>query len=305
MNVVVLINPKAGMPGDRKRLGERVAGAFPGSEVRVLTPGSRSAMVARAGAAVERGVEMVVVAGGDGTIHDVASVVAGSDTVLGIVPRGSGNGFARGLGIGPSLRQAIGVLRSGHDVRLDTGVVNDEPFFSVSGLGFDALVGESFTRSRLRGFLPYLSIAARESLQYKPIEVNIVFDDREIVAKVFLVTVANTSQFGSGAIIAPGADPTDGRLDVVVIRSLTALEMLLHTPKLFDGSIGTYSRVEIYRCRSVCILRAHCGPLHVDGEPIDSGPSLRYGVRPGALRVRLPAGFDPAAEAARQRSSSS
>lgn len=293
MKVLVFINPVAGIPRDRQRVGEQVVGVLPDDEVQVVPSGSRSAMLGRLAEEVERGVGLVVAAGGDGTVHDVASVVSGTGSALGIVPIGSGNGFARGLGIGGSPRQALAALRSGLDVEIDVGEVNGEPFFCVSGLGFDALVGESFSKSRVRGFFPYLGIAAKESLQYKPVEVSLRMDDREIVAKVFLVTVANTRQFGSGAIIAPDADPTDGLLDVVVIRNLNALEVLLHTPKLFDGSIGSHARVEIYRCRSLRILRSHLGPLHVDGEPIQSGPVLEYTLRPRAIRVRLPRGCDP------------
>ncbi len=293
MKVLVFINPVAGISRDRQRVGEHVAETLSGHEVRVIPTGSRSAMLKRVAVEVERGVGMVVAAGGDGTVHDIASALAGSATALGIVPIGSGNGFARGLGIGGSPRQALSVLKSGTDVEIDVAEMNGEPFFCVSGLGFDALVGESFSKSRVRGFFPYLGIAAKESLQYKPVEVSLYLDDREIVAKVFLVTVANTRQFGSGAIIAPDADPTDGLLDVVVIRNLNALEMLLHTPRLFDGSIESHSRVEIYRCRSLRILRSHLGPLHVDGEPIQSGPVLEYTLRPRGVRVRLPRGFDP------------
>ncbi len=293
MKALVLINPKAGPSWDRSRMAGKVADALSTGEVQALTPPSRGAMLRRVAAAVESGVDLVVAAGGDGTIHDIASILAGSETTLGIVPLGSGNGFARGLGIGGSPGPAFPILRSGRDIRLDVGDVNGEPFFCVSGLGFDALVGESFSKSRLRGFFPYLSIAAKESLQYKPFEVSLQLKSTEIVARVFMVTVANTRQFGSGAIIAPEADPTDGLLDVVVIRSLSALEMLIHTPKLFYGSIDSHSRVEIHRCRSVRILRSHCGPLHVDGEPIQSGPVLEYTLRPGALKVRVPADFDP------------
>lgn len=293
MKVLVIINPAAGMPRDRRRIGERVPEALRGEDVSVVPEGDRAAMRRSVEAGLDDGADLVVACGGDGTVHDVASLLIGTGVALGVVPIGSGNGFARGLGIGSSPGRAFAILREGEDRDLDVGYVNDEPFFCVAGLGFDALVGESFTKSRVRGFLPYLSIAARESLQYRPVEASLRFDDREIVAKVFLVTVANTNQFGSGAIIAPEADPTDGLLDVVVIRNLNAVDVLLHSPKLFDGSIGSHSRVEIYRCRALRILRSHLGPLHVDGEPMHSGPVLDYSLRPRALRVRLPRGFDP------------
>ncbi len=291
MQVTVLVNPKAGLPRDRQRLGERVSGVLPDDQVTVLVPRSEEDLISSARSAAASGVDLVVAAGGDGTVHHIADALTGTGSTLGVLPLGSGNGFARALGIGSTLRGAYQVLRGGRDVSLDVGYVNGEPFFCVSGLGFDAIVGEEFTRSKVRGLLPYLGIAARESLQYRPVEVSLQFDDMEVIAPVFLVTVANTSQFGSGAIIAPEADPTDGILDVVMVRSLNALEVVVNSPRLFDGSIRSIPQVEIYRCRAARITRTNRGPLHVDGEPIEAGAVLDYTLKPGALKVRLPHDF--------------
>ena len=144
--------------------------------------------------------------------------------------------------------------------------------------------------------LPYIGIAAKQSLQYKPVEMSLRFEDREVVVEVLFVTVANIAHYGGGAIIAPDADPTDGLLDVVVVKSASALEMLLHTPKLFDGSFDQADPVEIYPCRSVRILRSEVGPIHIDGDPHEAGAVLNYSVNPRSLRVRVSESFRASGE---------
>lgn len=290
MKVLVLINPKAGLHRDRAAHTRRLKDLFPPGEVEVVVPETAEEMGERADAAARGGARMVIAAGGDGTINDVARRLVGSETTLGILPLGSGNGFARGLGIGTTVARAIEVLRDGVDRAIDVGEVNGSLFFCVSGIGFDAVVGEEFQKSPVRGILPYFGIAARESLQFRPVEVTLRFEDRELVTRAFLVAVANLNQFGVGAKIAPRADPSDGLLDVVVVRKLNVFEMLFYTPKLFDGSLDKAPPLETYRSRQFRIVRSQRGPMHLDGDPVEEGHVLDYRVRPGALRVRAPAG---------------
>lgn len=288
MKALVIVNPRAGIARDRQKIARQVEGALPDYEVEIATPGSIAGLRETVTGAVSQGTALVIAVGGDGTVHEVGRHLIGTRTALGILPLGSGNGLARGLGIGFTAKQALDVLRDGGERTIDVGYVNDEPFFSVSGIGFDAAVGEGFAKSKVRGILPYLSIAARESIQFKPVEVSIRFGGREIVAKVLLVAVANTDEFGSGARIAPNADPSDGLLDVVVIRNVNVLEMLVNSPRLFDGSIQEAGPVEMYQASEIRILRPQSAPLHVDGEPLEQGPVLHYRVARGALRVRVP-----------------
>jgi len=288
MSVLILLNPMAGARRNRDAIAREVVSLFPPGEAELVVPGSKDDMHRRAQEAASAGISLVVAIGGDGTVHEVASALTGSSTTLGVVPLGSGNGFARGLGIDAAPPQAMKVLSHGEDVAIDVGMVNGRPFFSVSGIGFDAVVGEEFNRTGVRGFLPYLGIAAWESLQYKPVEVHLKMDDRELVTQVFLVAVANVNQYGGGARIAPRADPADGLLDVVVIRNLSALEFLFHAPKLFDGTLEDLSRLETLRSRAFRLVRTQSGPMHLDGEPVRMGHVLDYSIRPGALKVRMP-----------------
>ncbi len=288
MRIILIVNPKAGAGKNRVALADRAVRFFPEGEAERVVPGSPGEAREIARKAVEAGTELVVAAGGDGTIHDVACELIGSKTVLGVLPLGSGNGLAHSLGIGISIPRALEILKEGEDRAIDVGEMNGEPFFSFTGIGFDAVVGEEFQRSPVRGPLPYFGIAARESLQYRPVEVTLRFEDREVISRVFMVTVANVSQFGVGARIAPKADPSDGLLDVVVIRHLNVFEMLVHAPKLFDGSLNRSPRLETYRSRRFRIIRSQSGPMHTDGEPVRAGHVLDYRVRPGALRVRVP-----------------
>jgi YegS/Rv2252/BmrU family lipid kinase len=289
MSVLVLVNPRAGASRGRRAVADRIRGLFPDDAVEIAVPGSGEELRERARRAASEGIRLVVAVGGDGTIREAASGLIGTETVLGLLPLGSGNGFARGLGIGVSATRALDVLQKGKDLAVDVGTVNGRPFFNVTGIGFDAVVGEEFNRGSVRGMLPYIGITARESLLYRRVEVSIRLDDREIITPVFLVTVANLNQFGAGAIIAPGADPSDGLLDIVVIRKLSVFELMIHAPKLFDGSVRDVPALETYRSRAFRIVRAQKGPLHLDGDPVELGHVLDYAVLPRALRVRVPA----------------
>jgi len=238
--------------------------------------------------ATEQGFDLVVAVGGDGTVNECASGLVGSDTCLAVVPVGSGNGLARGLHIPVSVRKSLRLLRTGVVRRIDAGRVDGTYFFVTAGVGFDAEVGHEFDRRDLRGPIPYFVIGVKRFFVYKPQEIRLSFEDREIVRRVLLVTAANMRQYGSGAIIAPHARPDDGTLDVCVIQEVGFLPAVYYLPRLFLGTIDTAPYVEIYRTREFLIHRSEPGPYHCDGEPFDGGEDLHVTVVPRSLSVLVP-----------------
>lgn len=238
--------------------------------------------------AVEEGYDAVVAIGGDGTANEVGSALLYTDTALGIIPVGSGNGLARGLSIPIAIRRAARLLLTGRIRTIDTGTIEERNFFIVTGLGFDALVGKLFDDRSLRGPLPYFYIGVREFLFFRPETFRLEFDGRTVERSALLVTVANTTQWGLGVIISPNARPDDGLLDVCIIRNITLLRALFHLPKLFTGKIDKVREYERYQTTSLRISRNKPGPFHVDGEPVDAGQSVQVGIKAQALKVIVP-----------------
>jgi YegS/Rv2252/BmrU family lipid kinase len=243
-----------------------------------------------ASAAEREGFDAVVVVGGDGTVNAAARGLLHSRLPLGVIPVGSGNGFARGLGIPVSIRRSCQLLLEGATIRtIDAGRIRDRYFFVVTGLGFDAVVGKLFDDQSLRGPLPYFYLGVKEFFSYEPETFILRFDDRQITVPALLVTIANTQQWGNGAIIAPHARPDDGLLDVCVIHKVNLAQALFHLPKLFTGKIDKVRHYENYRSTEVEIVRERPGYFHVDGEPVEGGTHLRVTIDPKALRVIVPA----------------
>jgi len=214
-----ILNPVAsrGRNGDgMKRDLERVLAEFP-YEYDIQQTFGRGDALRIAREAVRDDFDMVAAVGGDGTVNEVASAVVNSNVCLGIIPMGSGNGLARGLGIPLNLKKACQILCEGKFRRIDVGKMQDRYFFASSGVGFGAIVTKRInTRSR-RGVLPHFYIGLQEFFNYSPEETTLRFDHRQITVKALLVVVANTIQFGNGAIIAPQAQPDDGLLDICIV----------------------------------------------------------------------------------------
>lgn len=283
-----VINPIAGFRRSKKDLLQLIRRNFEAGEYDTrLTAGPGDATVL-AREAVASGYEAVIAVGGDGTINEVASALVNTDTALGIVPRGSGNGLARGLGIPLQAEAALVVVREAHLRKIDVGNANSRYFFMLTGVGFDASVGEKFNEVSRRGPLPYFVIAAKEFVRYDPETLTVRMDESLTELTPFLITIANTQQFGNGAIIAPRAVPDDGLLDVCVMRPMSVFSALRHAPKLFNGTIDSAPEVSYQQVRSVEIIKAGDILFHVDGEPQRCKSPLKISITPQSLNVMVP-----------------
>lgn len=238
--------------------------------------------------AAARGIPLVVVVGGDGTVRDAANALWGSDTVLGIIPLGSGNGLARSLGIPQDPIKAIEVATSGHATAIDRGKANGNPFYSAFGVGFDAEVSYKFSLDSRRGRTMYIKHALKEVLKYEPKHFKINFGENEVETDAMLIAVCNCRQYGNNAYIAPMADPTDGNLDVTVLHSGNFFAKVVAGIDLFSGTLDRNRLVGVFRFTEGVITMTEEGWMHLDGEPMEAPKEIRIECEKGGLKVAVP-----------------
>ncbi|MBI3048710.1 MAG: diacylglycerol kinase family lipid kinase [Acidobacteria bacterium] len=296
--VAVIINPISGTGGRKGAARERaeLAGsviAGRGLEVEVFVterPGHARELAA---AAVDEGASTVIAWGGDGTVNEVGSSLAFRNVTLGIVPSGSGNGLARELRIPFDPVRAIDVALGGRECWIDAGELDGRLFFNIAGIGLDARVAHRFASARRvrRGFVRYLAVTARELFTYRPDYHTVFADGAALRTRALLVAIANARQYGNGAIIAPAARLTDGRLDVVVVAARSPLAALVQVPRVFLGQMARVPEVAMRAAVDIRVTSAAPVMYHLDGEPYVGGVLLAARPRPGALRVAVPAAF--------------
>lgn len=235
--------------------------------------------------AVEDTFDMVVAVGGDGTISRAASFLIGSDTALGIIPAGSGNGYARSLGIPMRTSRAIEVINRTKVSRVDTGILNGRTFVNVAGLGFDAHVSDCFQHAGRRGFLTYSQIVMREWKTYRSSTYRIAINQNIYEEDAFLLSICLGNQYGNQAFIAPLADLRDGLFHTTLIRKANAVNIPTLLWRLFNKGIRESKNVKVFRSPALHIQRAEPGVIHLDGDPYSEGMELEIGIRPLSLQV--------------------
>ncbi|MDQ1104147.1 diacylglycerol kinase (ATP) [Nocardioides zeae] len=237
-----------------------------------------------AGAAVADGVEALVACGGDGTVHLALQHVVPAGIPLGVVPAGTGNDLARELGLPTAPVAAADRIIAGPRRTLDVARVGDRYVATVVACGFDALVAErADAMTWPRGPLRYVAATAVELRSLAPRRYTLELDGRVRTVEGVLAAVGNTSSFGGGLRITEGAEPDDGLLDVVVVRSLDRRGLVRAFPHLYRGTHTTHPAYEHHRVRSATIAAADI-TAYADGEPLGSLP-LTVTAVPAALTV--------------------
>ena len=294
--ITIIINPiSGGVSPDAARARAELASAIVdhhGDPAEVFVTERQGHARELTKAAVARGTRLVMAWGGDGTINEIASTLAFGEVPLGIVPAGSGNGLARQLAISPVPHEAIRHAIAAEPRRIDVGEIDGRLFVNLAGIGLDAHVAAKFgeASNRRRGFAAYASIAARALMTYEPASYVIRADSDETPCaplRAVLITVANSPEFGNGAVIAPGAKVDDGLLDLVVMAEHSRLNTIVQLPRLFRGTVDRAKGCSTRRITHATIESDRPMVYHVDGEPLHGGTSLRVRVHPGALYVAV------------------
>jgi diacylglycerol kinase (ATP) len=229
--------------------------------------------------------DTVVAVGGDGTVNEVASAIVDTDTSLGIVPFGSGNGLSRFLGIPMDTKEAIKNLASGRTEIIDSARVNGQPFFNMAGMGFDAHISEIFSHGKKRGFISYIKSSIKEVVSYQPQNYHIDIDGKKYDYKAFMLSIANSSQYGNNVYISPKASLQDGLLDVCVIKPFPLWRFPEMSMRMLLKATESSKYVEIIRGKQILIKREHAGPIHLDGEPQVAGTGIDINILPNSLKV--------------------
>ncbi len=244
--------------------------------------------------AIEEGADRIVVVGGDGTINEVVNGIAGSEVILGIIPAGVGNDFARALGIPEDTEIALNTVIEGKVIEVDLGQANNRYFTAVISFGFDAHVNRRAVELKRKfWFLPSQSMYAfallREllsRLEYSQVELDI--QGTSLESKVILIAVANTPSYGRIFKIAPLADMRDGRLDVCLIREAGKLRVLKNILQVIQGTHTNLPEVKMFRASSLTIRSLQNLPCQMDGEILPSDREYQISTFPGALKVLVP-----------------
>lgn len=229
--------------------------------------------------------EIVVAVGGDGTVNEVASAIVGTGTKLGIVPFGSGNGLSRFLQIPMDPVKAIQTLSTGQVEMIDSGTLNGRPFFNMAGMGFDAHIAEVFSHDKKRGFITYIKSAFEEINKYKPELYQVEIDGKKIEREAFMLSFANSSQYGNDAHISPKASVQDGLLDVCFIKQFPFWRLIEMGIRMMTKTTDGSQYLEIFRGKQIKVKRAGSGPVHLDGEPHMEGTELIIEIVPASLKV--------------------
>lgn len=235
--------------------------------------------------AVQNGAQKVVAIGGDGTIHEIASALIGTNTALGIIPIGSGNGLARHLGIHLSFSKALQQVIQGNEILIDVAFWNQDAFFCTAGIGFDAEVAHQFAKGEKRGLINYIRSSFKSVLQYQPIQILQKDETRE---DVFSMTFANANQFGNNAFISPYSNLQDGNFEVVKVEPLTIWESAQLGISLFLKNISQHKKVSIQSYQRYDFSVPIGTLYHMDGENLQT-KELHHTIKiiPKFLRVIL------------------
>lgn len=231
------------------------------------------------------GFDAVVAVGGDGTVNEVARGLKDTKTALGILPMGSGNGFARHLNIPIRPQKALEMINHSEPINVDYGLANGRLFVSTCGTGFDAVVADNFAGSNKRGFMTYLQNTLKVAFSYQPQTYHIVGDGLDVTHKAFLITFANANQWGYEAMIAPKASVQDGKMDIMLMSSHAILGSASLALRLFTGSIDNSYFMDTIRAKEITLEREEVAPFHIDGDPVEMDKNIHIKIVADGLKV--------------------
>lgn len=235
--------------------------------------------------AVSQGVEIVVAVGGDGTINEVASALVGTLSIMGIIPCGSGNGLARSLNISLKAENAVKTLNQLNVDTIDTAQLAGGKFFNMGGIGFDAQISYMFATMPKRGFKGYIRTTFSEILSYRSQLYHIEIDGVKIEREAFMISLANSSQYGNNAHIAPTASLKDGLLDVCIVKPFPLRMFPVMVYHLFNRTSERSKYVEIIKGKKIHIKSDRPEVIHLDGEPKVVTEDITAFINPLSLKI--------------------
>ena len=235
--------------------------------------------------AVAEQFDIVVAAGGDGSINEIGVPLIGTDVALGIIPCGSGNGFSHHVDLPMDAVKAIQVINQGQRHKVDTVTVNGIPFISIAGTGVDAKIADDYAKDPHRGFDTYFKYIVRNYVTYREQNYTIIMPEQTIETKALFISFANSNEQGYNIPISPHASLQDGKVDLCVVRKPNPLELPIVGGYMLDKMMDKAPKVDIYQTSEAKIIREKADVINIDGESIMTGKDLEIKVKPLSLNI--------------------
>ena len=235
--------------------------------------------------AVNQHIDIIAVAGGDGSINEVGTPLIGTDMALAIIPCGSGNGLSHYLNIPLDPVKALQIINGNHRRKIDTVTVNSQPFISISGTGYDAKVAEDYSKDPRRGFETYFRYIIRNYITMKEQPYTIIIPDETLEVKAFFISFANSNQMGYDFPISPHASLWDGKVDLCIVQKPNPLELPIMGGYMIDGMMDKAPKVKIIQTPEATIIRPKADVINLDGESIMMEKDLHLKVNPLSLNI--------------------
>lgn len=236
--------------------------------------------------AVDHGYDCVVAVGGDGSVNDVVQGIKDSDTRLGIIPCGSGNGLARSLKLPLQPWLATRVLNQQFEQTIDSIVVNNRwVVVNAAGCGFDAFIARLMHAAKTRGFSAYTNLVLREYTRYKNSNYHLVIDGQEYYRNAWFIAIANSRQYGYNLAVAPKAELDDGLLDISILDKVPIDHLPITAPLAFTNHLDLSQHVEMFKAKDVLIEGNADRWVNLDGEGENIGTSVHFVVHPQSVKI--------------------
>ena len=287
MKIRFIINPISGT-GKQKGIENLIAKNLSNFDYTIVYTKESGSATEISRKAIEDKIDIVVVVGGDGTVNECAKAVIGTDTALGVIPCGSGNGFAYHIGMEKNIEQSIKQLNNCSITSIDSCTANGIPFVNVSGIGFDAHIAHLFANLTNRGFSNYIKLIYKE-LKYKARNYTIDYDGKTEQVNAILISFANASQYGNNFQISPHAKTDDGLIDFVIVKDFPRWKILALLLKIAKGKAHLSKYIRIIQTDKMSITTNE-KVIHLDGEPYSLSSPIIIQIHPLTLKIFSPNG---------------
>ena len=283
MKIRFIINPTSGK-GKQKGIEKYITNNFENFEIIYTQKTGDATRISKE--AANESIDIVIAVGGDGTVNECLKGLVKTNTALGVIPCGSGNGFAYHIGMDPDIKKAVKQLKNINIESIDTCTANGAPFMNVSGIGFDAHIANLFLNLKERGYINYIKLVLRE-LKYNAKEYTICYNNIERKVKAYIIAFANASQYGNNARISHMADFKDGLIDFVIVKGFPKWKIPILIYMLLTGKIHLSKYVETIQCEKMTITSEDT-LLHLDGEPFKTRNPIKVAILPKSLKILIP-----------------
>lgn len=238
--------------------------------------------------AIKKKMDIVVAVGGDGSVNEVASQLVGTNVLLAIIPGGSGNGFARKLGIPIVKKKALAVINELRSIRVDVGRINNQYFFSNAGVGFEATVVNTFAKTKMRGLTEYFRTGTMQYFNYDAQQCLIEVGGETIDTKAFQINFSNTGQYGYNIGVTPESDLTDGLLEMSILKDFGRWRVSYMLPVLLVGKAKALGSLEVRTIDRAKLITERPTSIQIDGDPGGQADTIEVDIMRQKLGVIIP-----------------